>query len=67
MNYRSPSHGKFIKTLSFFMRSQELSVKSFDTLNMFGITYSQNWMLKAMDVAADNAMESMHQSVKTHV
>jgi hypothetical protein len=44
MAHRSPLHGKFVKFVTMYMRSCHIPVKAYDTLNFFGITFSQKWM-----------------------
>jgi hypothetical protein len=59
MFHRSPSHGKFTKLITFFLRGCHLAAKAFDLLSSLGITLSQNWVLNAVDTVASGAMTRM--------
>jgi hypothetical protein len=41
---RSKSHGKIVKFMTMYMRSCHVPVKTYDTMNHLGITFSQKWV-----------------------
>jgi hypothetical protein len=66
MFHRSPSHGRFIKLMTFYARSCRLAAKAYDTFNSFGLLFSQNWVLKQVAVVAENSMVAMRKDIEHH-
>jgi hypothetical protein len=63
MFHWSPTYGKLIKLVTFFLCSCHLAAKAYDLLNHFGLTMSQNWTLNAVDTIAADAMDKLQTDI----